>query len=167
MTAEPSDQHVTFLSLGSNLNDKRLHLAAAIEQLRARMRIEDISPIYATEPVDFKDQDWFLNQVLKASTTLTPRQLLNCCLSIERSLGRERRVPKGPRTIDIDVLFFNDEIIKTDDLQIPHPRLHLRRFVLEPLVLLAPDWVHPGLNESVAALLGKCPDSSRVIVVDE
>lgn len=160
-------EHEIFLSLGSNLGDKRLYLREAIHELEiSGVNVLQASSIYVTEPVDFTQQDWFLNQVLGASTTLLPEELLLRCLAAEQKLGRERQIPKGPRKIDIDILLYDEFVITSETLQIPHPRMHLRRFVLEPLVLLAPDLVHPVLKESFATLLAKCTDASRVMAAE-
>ena len=129
--------HRTFLGLGSNLGNREQHLHLAGRSLaHAGIQILKVSSIYATEPVDFKNQDWFLNQVISAETLLEPGHLLACCLKVEQTLGRERTVPKGPRNIDVDILLYNHRVIENPGLTIPHPRLHLRRFVLVPLAAI-------------------------------
>lgn len=143
-----------YLSLGSNMGDRETHLARAIERLSSDdIRILRQSGIYETEPRDYKDQPWFLNQVLEAETSLYPKQLLNRTQRIERGLGRVPAHPKGPRPIDIDILFYGDSIVSAPGLEIPHARLADRRFVLEPLAELAPDLRHPRTRATVAEML--------------
>ena len=155
--------HVAFLSLGSNVGDTRHHLKAARRALAALgVSLEDTSACYATEPVDFKEQEWFLNQVLLVSTALDPMQLLQVCLKIEKEMGRERRVAKGPRSIDIDVLLYQGLVLRSQALTIPHPRLHLRRFVLQALAALAPELIHPLLQKPMIELLLGCSDTAQV-----
>jgi 2-amino-4-hydroxy-6-hydroxymethyldihydropteridine diphosphokinase len=144
---------LVYLGLGSNLGDRRANLEAAIEKLA--LDVKRRSSIYETEPRDFRNQPWFLNQVVEAETDLFPRQLLSHIQKVERDLGRKRTVAKGPRTIDIDILLYGNGVIKTSDLEIPHPRLAERRFVLEPLAELAPDLRHPVTNQSVRELLSR------------
>lgn len=147
-----------YLSLGSNIGDRGGHLRGALEKLAAPdLRIVRVSPVYETEPVDFTRQPWFLNLVAECETTLFPRQLLARTQSVERVLGRVRTVPKGPRTIDIDILLYGNAVIQTPSLEIPHPRLAERRFVLVPLADLAPDLRHPVLRRSVRELLEAAP----------
>ena len=124
--------------------------------------ITRISSFYETEPVDFVDQPWFLNAALEIETDWTPRQLLEQCQRVEKELHRERLKPKGPRTIDLDILFYDDLILNEPDIVIPHPAIPDRRFVLEPLCQIAPDLIHPFLKWSIADLLQHCPDRSVV-----
>ena len=160
--------HVAFLSLGSNRGDTWLHLRTARQALTALgVSVEEVSACYATEPVDFKDQPWFLNQVIRVRTDLTPMELLQACLRTEHEQGRRREIAKGPRTLDIDILLYDDLILQAPQLEIPHPQIPLRRFVLEPLAALAPDKVHPVLQETVAMLLARCQDPSRVQRLEE
>ena len=161
-------RHVAFLSLGSNLGDTRQHLKAARDALAvSAVSVEEVSARYATEPVDVKDQPWFLNQVVRVCTDLSPTELLAVCLKAEREQGRQRTVARGPRTLDIDILLYDDLILQDPQLQIPHPRIPLRRFVLEPLAFLAPNKIHPVLKETFEKLLSKCPDTSRVERLEE
>jgi 2-amino-4-hydroxy-6-hydroxymethyldihydropteridine diphosphokinase len=153
------------LGLGSNLGNRELNLDRAIRYLtQLDLQIVKTSSIYSTEPVDEKNQDWFLNQVISAETTLEPEPLLIECLRIEERLGRKRRAPKGPRTIDIDILLYNRWVLEKENLSIPHPRLHLRRFVLVPLAEIAPQVIHPILLTPISALLESCPDRSQVVM---
>jgi len=142
-----------YLSLGSNVGDREANLRAAIQRLDPLR----VSPIYETEPVDYQDQAWFLNVVVEAETALFPRQLLARTQRIERELGRVRTVPKGPRTIDIDILLYGDVVMRTTELEIPHPRMTERRFVLQPLVDLTPDLRHPVTHKTVRAMLARLP----------
>ena len=143
-----------FLSLGSNLGDREAHLLTALERLEAAgVHILRRSAIYETEPQDFLDQPWFLNLVVEVETELFPRLLLARLQAIELGMGRKRGVPKGPRPIDIDILLFGDFIIGTKELEVPHPRMSERRFVLEPLAELAPELVHPVNGKTVRDML--------------
>jgi 2-amino-4-hydroxy-6-hydroxymethyldihydropteridine diphosphokinase len=152
-----------YLSLGSNIGDRAAHLTGAIAALNsAAVHVLRQSSIYETEPVDFLAQDWFLNSVLEAETSLSPQQFLSLLREIERTHGRSTLIPKGPRTLDIDILFYGSEIIRAAELEIPHPRLCNRRFVLIPLAELAPALIHPVLHTTVAELLAATPDRSQV-----
>lgn len=143
-----------FLGLGSNVGDRRATLDSGICALEAPdLHVLRISPVYETEPQGLREQEWFLNLVVEAETTLFPRQLLQRIRRVERSFGRKRGVPNGPRTLDIDILFFARSTIHTLDLQVPHPRYAERRFVLAPLADLAPDWRDPLTGKSMRFLL--------------
>ena len=148
----------TYLSLGSNVGDREGNLRKAVERLASLdVRVLRSSRIYETEPVDYKDQAWFLNQVVEAETALFPMQLLARTGRVERELGRVRTRRNGPRTIDIDILFYAAAIVNTLRLEIPHPRMALRRFVLVPLAELAPDLRHPLTHRSVRQMLESAP----------
>ena len=144
-----------YLSLGSNVGDREANLRAAVERLGAAR----VSPIYETEPVDYVNQAWFLNLVAEVETDLFPRQALAWTQRIERELGRVRTVPKGPRTIDIDILLFGGVLMRTKELEIPHPRMAERRFVLQPLADLAPDLRHPATGRTVWEMLASLLDT--------
>jgi 2-amino-4-hydroxy-6-hydroxymethyldihydropteridine diphosphokinase len=147
-----------YLSLGSNIGDREANLRKAVELLEALdVHVLRASRIYETEPVDYVDQAWFLNQVVEAETALFPMQLLTRIARIERELGRTRTVPKGPRTLDIDILFYAEAVVHTARLEIPHPRMAERRFVLLPLAELAPDLRHPVTRLSVRRMLQNAP----------
>ena len=147
-----------YLSLGSNLGDRQRNLRQAVDRLASNdMRVLHLSRVYETEPVGYKDQAWFLNQVVEAETALFPMQLLTRIGRVERELGRVRTVPNGPRTIDIDILFYGAAIVNTVRLEIPHPRMAERRFVLAPLAELAPDLRHPVTHRSVRQMLECAP----------
>jgi 2-amino-4-hydroxy-6-hydroxymethyldihydropteridine diphosphokinase len=156
-----SGGNLTYLSIGSNLGDRASNLARAIESLpEAGVRVLRTSSIYETEPVDFLAQPWFLNCVVEAETSLEPRELLEALQSIERSLGSRKLVQRGPRIIDLDVLFYAAAVIHSEGIEIPHPRLQQRRFVLVPLAELAPEFPHPVLHQTVANMLATTQDQS-------
>ena len=147
-----------YLALGSNIGDRETNLRAAIQSIPAAgITVLRESPIYETEPVGDTDQRWFLNMVVEAETALFPMQLLTRTGKIERALGRVRTVPNGPRTIDIDILLYGNAVVRTARLEIPHPRMHERRFVLAPLADLAPDLRHPLLRQTVRQMLEIAP----------
>ncbi|HZT28266.1 MAG TPA: 2-amino-4-hydroxy-6-hydroxymethyldihydropteridine diphosphokinase [Bryobacteraceae bacterium] len=143
-----------FLGLGSNVGRREEMLQAAIDALHSpELRVRRISPVYETEPLEMRNQRWFLNLVVEAETSLFPRQLLFRILKVEARLGRKRLGPNGPRTIDIDILFYGQTILHTTDLVVPHPRLASRRFVLAPMADLAPEWRDPVTRRSMSQLL--------------
>jgi 2-amino-4-hydroxy-6-hydroxymethyldihydropteridine diphosphokinase len=152
-----------YLSLGANLGDRAANLERAIAALpEAGVRVLRRSSLYETEPVDFLTQPWFLNCVLEAETSLMPRQLLHALQGIERTLGSMKLVARGPRVIDLDILFYGASVIQTEEMEIPHPRMSQRRFVLVPLAELAPSLCHPVLGATVAELIAVTPDKSAV-----
>jgi len=152
-----------YLSLGSNIGDRAANIARAVSALAQHgVRVTRQSSLYETEPVDFREQDWFLNSVVEAETDLTPGEVMDALLRIERSLGRRRLVPKGPRLIDMDILLFGSSIVRTPELEIPHPRMAERRFVLVPFNEIAPGAWHPVLKKTIAELLAEVPDPSEV-----
>jgi 2-amino-4-hydroxy-6-hydroxymethyldihydropteridine diphosphokinase len=146
------------LALGSNIGDRESNLRAAIRQMPAAgIQVLRESPIYETEPVGYSGQRWFLNMAVEAETTLFPMQLLARTSRIERALGRVRTIANGPRTLDIDILLYGNAVVRSLRLEIPHPRLHERRFVLAPLADLTPDLRHPVLRKTVRQLLEAAP----------
>jgi len=152
-----------FIGLGSNLGELSRNLSGAIAALEeAGVRTTLRSSVYRTEPVGVVGQDEFLNQVVGCAPGLTPEALLRTCLDVERSLGRVRTHDRGPRVIDLDLLLYGQEERDGPRIVLPHPRMHLRRFVLVPLAEIAPRARHPRLGMTVDELLSRCPDRSRV-----
>jgi len=158
-----ADGNLIYLSLGSNLGDRGANLDRAIGALPdVGVRVLRRSAIYEAEPVDFLAQPWFLNCVVEAETSLAPRELLEGLQEIERNFGSKKIVPRGPRVIDLDVLFYDTAVICEPGMEIPHPRMTERRFVLIPLVELVPEFVHPVLHKTAAELLAATIDQSEV-----
>ena len=155
-----------YVCLGSNLGDRAGYLLLAVRgMLEAGLEVIRVSSIYETAPVENENQPPFLNLVaeLRGATLPSPEQLLARLLRIEYTLGRTRDIHKGPRTIDLDLLIFKDELANTEFLTLPHPRLHLRRFVLVPLNELVPNLVHPVLKKPVRELLAHTDDGAKVV----
>lgn len=151
-----------YLSLGSNLGDRAANLRAAIAQIDVAGRMLAVSGFYETQPVDVPNQPWFLNCVVAIETDKTPRDLLQLALKIEASMGRLRMREKGARNIDIDVVLFGNRTINEPGLKIPHPAMQQRRFVLEPLVEIAPEARHPELRKTARELLAELPGGQTV-----
>jgi 2-amino-4-hydroxy-6-hydroxymethyldihydropteridine diphosphokinase len=157
-----------YLSLGSNVGDRPKNLRDAMAALpNAGVNVKRLSSIYETEPVDYLDQPWFLNTAVEAETELAPATLLQTLREIEAQMGSKKQIPKGPRLIDMDILLLGDEVIDTPELQIPHLRMHLRRFVLQPLSEIAANARHPVSGLTVSELLARTPDKSAVRKFDE
>jgi 2-amino-4-hydroxy-6-hydroxymethyldihydropteridine diphosphokinase len=142
-----------YLGLGSNLGDREAFISQAMEMLCQKIQLLSVSSLYQAAPLGFTEQPSFLNAVLKASTAFSPRELLSLTQSVEKKLGRERTQPWGPRTVDLDVLFYDSVILEDPDLTIPHPRLHQRAFVLIPLCEIEPLLLHPVLKKPICLLL--------------
>ena len=142
-------EHIVYLALGSNLDDRLANLKQAIASLTPQMEVKAKSQVYETPPWGYEDQPKFLNQVVKAKTYLDPEPLMKHLKRLEVALGRKESFPNGPRLIDIDILFYDDLVLNTPALVIPHPRLHERGFVLLPLMEIEPDLVHPVTKKSV------------------
>lgn len=154
-----------FLGLGSNVGDREANLEQALRRLEARgFRITGRSSLYLTEPVGGPPQDWFVNQVVRGGTELSLEALLAACLETEAAQGRTRGLRNGPRPIDVDVLLYGDEVVRSPGLTVPHPRLHERLFVLVPLAELDPGVRHPLLGLTAAELRARCQDASRVLL---
>lgn len=152
---------VVYLGLGSNEGDRFFNLQKAVSELsnNSRVHITKLSSIYETEPIGFENQAYFLNAVIEINTFINPFDLLSFVKSIELQIGRKDSFNWGPRVIDIDLLFYENRIIKSDVLSIPHPEIQYRRFVLLPLNEIAPHYCHPVEKLTVQQLLQKCPDS--------
>ena len=152
-----------YLSLGSNLGDRRANLRNAIGKLLNVGNLLAVSSFYETEPVEFTEQPWFLNCAVALQTELNADDFLKEIISIEREMGRQRTAPKGPRTVDIDILLFGKAVIHQPQLTIPHPAMHQRRFVLEPLAEIAPDTQHPVLKKTAREMLKSLPKAGALV----
>jgi 2-amino-4-hydroxy-6-hydroxymethyldihydropteridine diphosphokinase len=151
-----------YLSLGSNLGDRAAHLKGAIKRMDTLGKIMAVSSFYETEPVELTAQPWFLNCAVELDTEKMPKQLLTSIFDIEEEMGRRRVQKKGPRTVDIDILLFGNSIIKAKGLTIPHPAMHDRRFVLEPLAEIAPEIRHPIFKRTIRELRDALPPGQEV-----
>jgi len=149
-------EHTVYLALGSNLGDRLANLKQAIAALPPQMEVKAKSSVYETPPWGYEDQPKFLNQVIKAKTYLHPEPLLKHLKRLEVALGRQESFPNGPRLIDMDILFYDDLVLNSPSLVIPHPRLHERGFVLLPLMEIAPDLIHPVNKKSVREMAAGC-----------
>lgn len=150
------DNHIVYLALGSNLGDRQENLRQAVAALPPQMVIKAKSHIYETPPWGFEDQPRFFNQAVKAETYLEAEPLLKHLKRLEIALGRQASFPNGPRSIDIDILFYDDLVLNTPLLTLPHPRLHDRGFVLLPMMDIAPELVHPVMKESIREMAASC-----------
>jgi len=151
-----------YLSLGSNIGEREAQLRQALARIGRHAQIRSVSSFYETEPVEFTEQAWFLNCAAGLETDETPEEFMKSLLQIEQEMGRKRSQNKGPRTIDIDILLFGDQVISTPSLTVPHPPMANRRFVLEPLAEIAPDVRHPMLNKTIRELLEDLPPGQKV-----
>lgn len=145
----------TYLGIGSNLGDKAYNIEAAIEHLKKieGLKVKKVSSLYETEPIGGPPQGKFLNGVVEVEATISAQDLLSKLKEIEQNLGRKTFIPNGPRTIDLDILLYQDLVIDDENLKVPHPRMNQRKFVLEPLAEIAPDLIHPQLNKKISQLL--------------
>lgn len=142
--------HKVFIAIGSNIGDRRKNIETALKKIEeSGLNIIKKSSIIETEPYGYKDQDKFLNGVVLVETDLNPFELLELLLNIEKEMGRERKIKWGPRNIDLDIIFYDDLVIDTENLKIPHPDAHNRTFVMGPISEIAPDFVHPVLKKKV------------------
>jgi 2-amino-4-hydroxy-6-hydroxymethyldihydropteridine diphosphokinase len=156
--------HIAYISVGSNMGDKLGNCRAGIDQLLESSAHTPVgqAPYYRTAPVDYLDQDWFVNSVVKIRTRNTPLELLSQLQSIEARAGRTRSTVRfGPRVLDMDILLFDDLVLDASELVIPHPRMHRRRFVLQPICDIDPEVVHPVLNRKMRDLLDRLDDENQ------
>ena len=153
---------IVYLSLGSNVGDREAQLRDAVARLGAAGRVVALSSVYETEPVELTGQPWFLNCAVALETEKSPGELMTAILDIEQEMGRRRVLRKGPRSIDIDILLFGGTIMDSTELTIPHPAMHHRRFVLEPLAEIAPELQHPVLKKTIRELLDALPPGQAV-----
>lgn len=156
-----------YISIGSNLGDRISNCKKALDEMGSFANIVTVSSLYETEPVGKEDQPDFINCVAEIDTDLAPHDFLERLNVVEEKLGRVRDEKWGPRTIDLDIIFYGDQVINDNDLEIPHPRAHLRRFVLEPLCEIAPKFIHPKFNLPVEELLTKIEDDKGVIKIEK
>jgi len=164
-------RHKAFLSIGSNMGDKLTHCRFAIASLERLpgATVSGRSAFYRTAPVDYTNQDWFINAAVRLATVLEPLALLKAARTIENAAGRVRGpIRYGPRTLDIDLLFFDDAVIHLPELEVPHPRLHKRRFVLQPVCDIEPEFIHPVLGCTVRSLLDQLgTEAQEVFPLDD
>ena len=155
--------NLVYLSLGSNVGDRAHNLDEAVRRLAGLGRVQSVSSLYETEPVEVTEQTWFLNCAVALKTAETPESLMSALLGIEQAMGRRRTQAKGPRTIDIDILLFGDAVLNAPYVTIPHPAMQNRRFVLEPLAEIAPEACHPLLRKTIRELLHALPPGQAVM----
>ncbi|WHY77708.1 2-amino-4-hydroxy-6-hydroxymethyldihydropteridine diphosphokinase [Neobacillus sp. WH10] len=157
-------ENTAFIALGSNIGNRYDNITSAIKLLTSHSNIKlvNYSSIYETDPVGYEDQDLFLNMVIEIQTVLSAMELLDFCLKTELDLGRKRKIRWGPRTIDIDILTFNQENIETEKLTVPHPRMAERAFVMVPLIEINPNHRIPGVDKPLNLLLNELPDKEGV-----
>ena len=158
--------HIVFIGIGSNLGDSKKNCISSIKHIQEFANIRNVSSLYETEPIGKVDQPDFINCVIEIETELDPYELLTRLQSIENKLGRVREQRWGARTIDLDIIFYDDLIIDTGGLKIPHPEAHNRRFVLEPLREIAPDLIHPEAKLNISEILAGLENYSKVIKTD-
>lgn len=151
-TFAEKENKTAYIALGSNLGNREENLKTAIEKIKKIVQIKEISSIYETEPEGYKNQGLFLNMAIEIKTSLGPQELLSNLQEIENEMGRTREIKNGPRTIDLDIIFYEDKIIEEQNLKIPHPLMHKRNFVLLPMNEIAPEFIHPILKKSIKTL---------------
>jgi 2-amino-4-hydroxy-6-hydroxymethyldihydropteridine diphosphokinase len=160
-----SERHTVYFGLGTNLGDRQRNLAAAIRQMGERVQFEQLSSLYETEPAYVTEQPRFLNMAARGTTELAPHELLAFLKQVERQVGRVPTVRYGPRLIDIDILLYDDLVLDTPELTIPHRLIAERGFVLRPLAEIAPDLLHPVLNKTISRLAARLPVEDGVLHV--
>lgn len=151
-----------YVGMGGNVGDARAAMRTALSAMKMHCEVVAVSSLWATEPVGFLEQDWFLNAAVHVRTWRSPRQFLEALQGIEKRLGRQREIPNGPRTIDLDILVWDEAVIDEGGLVVPHPRMTERLFVMEPLFEIAPDLVIPGTEETVTELREALQGSMRI-----
>ena len=156
--------HQIYLAIGSNIENRKQHIETAIVLLCEKVRGITIAPLYETKPRYFEDQNNFLNTVLRGHTDLEPRELLQFTKAVQKEVGRVERFRNGPREIDIDILFYDNVVYKDEELEIPHPRLQERDFVLQPFSDINPDFSHPVLKKTIRELLATLPKEQRSVI---
>ena len=155
---------IIFLALGSNIENRKQHIETAIDLLREKVYDIIVAPLYETKARYFEDQQNFLNTVLRGFTDLEPRELLQFTQAVQQQVGRVERFRNGPREIDIDLLFYDSIVYKDEALEIPHPRIQERDFVLQPLADISPDFPHPVLKKTIRELLDALPEEQRSVI---
>jgi 2-amino-4-hydroxy-6-hydroxymethyldihydropteridine diphosphokinase len=155
-----------YIGIGSNLGDKLNHCRKAVELAKGipGCRLQAQSPFFRTEPVGVEGQDWYVNGVISLLADISAPELMKALLAIEADMGRERKRKWDSRSIDLDILLYGGDVISEDGLKVPHPYMHLRRFVLVPMVQLAPDVVHPVLGKTMDALLEQLPEDGQAVM---
>jgi len=162
------ETHIAYLSVGSNMGDKRSNCLRGVADLidSGAVTLMARSPFYKTEPVDYRDQDWFVNAVVKIKTGDSPHALLNLLKEIEKNNGRAKSPRRfGPRALDLDILMCDDLVVKSPGLTLPHPRMHQRRFVLQPMCDIDPSVVHPLLKKNMRYLLDRIPVKGQRVIL--
>lgn len=154
----------TILHIGSNVGDAKANLERCVGLIEERIgTCKSLSSVYLTQAWGLENQNDFLNQALEIETLLSIEAVLETCMAIEAKMGREKNIKWGPRIIDIDIIFYGQEILESDNLIVPHPRMHDRNFVLYPLAEIIPEWLHPILGKSIAELKESSPDQQIII----
>jgi 2-amino-4-hydroxy-6-hydroxymethyldihydropteridine diphosphokinase len=167
MRAQISNRHIVYISVGSNMGDRLQNCRQGIKSLTESgpSRVLAKSRVYMTEPVDYKEQDWFINMMVKLETTLDPFLLLDRIESIQQAAGRlQDEIRFGPRVLDLDIIFFDDRIIDSGRLVVPHPRMHQRRFVLQPICDIDPTIMHPVLEKDMLTLLNDLGEDEQEVI---
>jgi 2-amino-4-hydroxy-6-hydroxymethyldihydropteridine diphosphokinase len=154
---------IAYIGIGSNVGDKKANCQRAIELLQEADKVLAVSSLYYTEPVGYQEQEDFINAVVALETERSPAGLLAQCLALEEQLGRKRTLRWGPRTIDLDILLYGEQVVNLPDLVIPHPQMAARKFVLVPLVEIAPDALHPVLKKTASQILQELKDTATVM----